>query len=189
MKQAENIKHLLDRVKKAKAETAAQGVPRFSVAAKIWCQIGENLGKGLDLLALWADHKQVHMAVYDVASSDFIIASYTIRGGTFPSIGQYHAPAIRAERMIRDLYGVTAKGLPDDRAWLDHGKWPTSHPLALKPGTKKKQPEYRFLGAVGEGLHQMAVGPVHAGIIEPGHFRFFLSGETCLVYTSQSPRD
>jgi len=178
IEQPKDIKRLLGRIKKSKAEAVAQAAPRFTVSAKIWCEIGENLGKGLDLSALWADHKQVHMALFDVATGDFLIASHTLKAGKFPSIGQYHAAALRAERMIRDLYGIKPEGLPDDRAWLDHGKWPTSHPLALKPGAKKKQPEYRFLGATGEGIHQMAVGPVHAGIIEPGHFRFFLSGET-----------
>ena len=42
----------------------------------------------------------------------------------------------------------------------------------------RKRAPYRFLPAEGDGLHQIAVGPVHAGIIEPGHFRFTASGET-----------
>ena len=54
-------------------------------------------------------------------------------------------------------------GLPDTRPWLDHGANPTAYP---------------FLPVEGESLHQIPVGPVHAGIIEPGHFRFTADGET-----------
>ncbi len=61
---------------------------------------------------------------------------------------------------MRDLAGLDAEGSPDVRPWLRHGE------------------PYPFLPAEGEGLHQIAVGPVHAGIIEPGHFRFTANGET-----------
>ena len=59
-------------------------------------------------------------------------------------------------------------GLPDPRPWLDHGRWPG----------RQSEARYEFLPAEGEGLHQIPVGPVHAGIIEPGHFRFTANGET-----------
>ena len=61
---------------------------------------------------------------------------------------------------MRDLAGLEADGSPDMRPWLHHGE------------------PYRFLPAEGESLHQIPVGPVHAGIIEPGHFRFTANGET-----------
>jgi Ni,Fe-hydrogenase III large subunit len=64
---------------------------------------------------------------------------------------------------MRDLFGLDPVGLPDRRPWLDHGANPTAYP---------------FLPVEGEGLHQIPVGPVHAGIIEPGHFRFTADGET-----------
>ena len=69
---------------------------------------------------------------------------------------------------MRDLYGVQPIGLPDPRPWLDHGRWPG----------RQSEARYEFLPAEGEGLHQIPVGPVHAGIIEPGHFRFTANGET-----------
>jgi Ni,Fe-hydrogenase III large subunit len=75
---------------------------------------------------------------------------------------------MRLERAIRDLTGLVADGLPDLRPWLDHGRW---------SGDGTETP-YAFLTAEGESLHQIPVGPVHAGIIEPGHFRFTASGET-----------
>jgi Ni,Fe-hydrogenase III large subunit len=52
------------------------------------------------------------------------------------------------------------------------------HPLSAHPQQPSKQPAYAFLPVQGEGLHRIPVGPVHAGIIEPGHFRFTASGET-----------
>ena len=64
---------------------------------------------------------------------------------------------------LRDLFGLEPVGLPDPRPWLDHGPNPTAYP---------------FLPVEGESLHQIPVGPVHAGIIEPGHFRFTADGET-----------
>ena len=57
---------------------------------------------------------------------------------------------------------------PITRPWLDHGRWPG----------RQSEARYEFLPAEGEGLHQIPVGPVHAGIIEPGHFRFTANGET-----------
>src|SRR5205823_13359013 len=82
-------------------------------------------------------------------------------------------------------------GLPDRRPWLGHGRWPEPAPFAQQraaatpaatgatpPARAIERPPYRFLPAEGPGLHQIPVGPVHAGIIEPGHFRFTASGET-----------
>src|SRR5439155_3983281 len=79
---------------------------------------------------------------------------------SYPSVGAKHPPAIRLERTIRDLYALDATGAVDRRPWLDHAAAP-----------------YPFLPTEGESLHQIAVGPVHAGIIEPGHFRFTANGE------------
>ena len=53
-----------------------------------------------------------------------------------------------------------------------------AHPLGTKRRARERRAAYRFLPAEGEGLHQIPVGPVHAGIIEPGHFRFTANGET-----------
>jgi Ni,Fe-hydrogenase III large subunit len=80
---------------------------------------------------------------------------------------------------VADLCGLTPTDAPDTRPWLDHGKWPVRAPLAARPGPAPAAPHaYGFLPAEGESLHQVAVGPVHAGIIEPGHFRFSAFGET-----------
>ena len=103
--------------------------------------------------------------------------SLAARRGRFPSVGARHAPAIRLERTIRDLYGLEAEGALDSRPWLDHGRWPDRHPLGAATPAPAAAP-YPFLASEGEGLCQIPVGPVHAGIIEPGHFRFTTCGET-----------
>ena len=87
-----------------------------------------------------------------------------------------HPPALRLERAICDLFGLEAVGAPDARPWLDHGVWDRRHPLGKRKAARKAEP-YPFLPSEGEGLHQIPVGPVHAGIIEPGHFRFTANGE------------
>src|SRR4029077_12703552 len=64
------------------------------------------------------------------------------------------------------------------RPWLDLGFWDGTHPLGDKrPGPAPREP-YAFFPVEGAGLAQIPVGPVHAGIIEPGHFRFTANGET-----------
>jgi Ni,Fe-hydrogenase III large subunit len=112
------------------------------------------------LLGLWGETGRVHMAVFD---HGVVVLSLDCPDGGYPSVGALHAPAIRLERAARDLFGLDPIGLPDRRPWLDHGANPTAYP---------------FLPVEGESLHQIPVGPVHAGIIEPGHFRFTADGET-----------
>ena len=99
-------------------------------------------------------------------------------GQAFPSVGAEHPPAIRLERAINDLFGFKALGAPDSRPWFDHGRWRVQAPLGESLSHADSPKPYEFLSAEGPGLHQIPVGPVHAGIIEPGHFRFHASGET-----------
>jgi Ni,Fe-hydrogenase III large subunit len=93
-------------------------------------------------------------------------------------VGKVHAPAVRLERAVRDLNGLEPEGAADLRPWLDHGRWKVTHPLGAATDTAIDAARYSFLPVEGESLHQIPVGPVHAGIIEPGHFRFTASGET-----------
>jgi Ni,Fe-hydrogenase III large subunit len=108
------------------------------------------------------------------------IAVITIEcpAGHYPSVGALHPPAIRLERALRDLYGIEPLGLPDNRPWLDLGFWNVQHPLGARRDPPATRARYAFLPVEGENLHQIPVGPVHAGIIEPGHFRFTANGET-----------
>jgi Ni,Fe-hydrogenase III large subunit len=108
----------------------------------------------------------VHMATLDETPGEIAVLTYLCRDGKYPSVGARHPPALRLERAMRDLFGLQAVGLPDSRPWLDLGFWDGG-----------KATPYQFLPVEGEGLHQIPVGPVHAGIIEPGHFRFTANGE------------
>ncbi|HEY8128883.1 MAG TPA: NADH-quinone oxidoreductase subunit C [Hyphomicrobium sp.] len=153
--------------------------PRFEVDREHWKASGRELASGRwTLLSLWAETDVVHMAVIEIASERIAIASLPCTDGIFPSIGHLHAPAIRLERAVQDLFGFVAQDCPDPRPWLDHGRWPVSRPLAKTPSRTKTTTRYDFLPAEGQNLHQIPVGPVHAGVIEPGHFRFTASGET-----------
>ena len=128
------------------------------------------------LLGLWGDKATVHMALMGERFDEIAVFSYECRGGEFPAISAKHPPAQRLERAIHDLFGLEAVGAPDTRPWLDLGFWAVRHPLG-KAETARPPAPYQFLASEGDGLHQIPVGPVHAGIIEPGHFRFTANGE------------
>src|SRR5262245_32943629 len=152
--------------------------PRYEVDEATWEAVGASLGSGEgDLLSLWGEPGRVHLALRSGRQQPAII-SLAVRADTFPSIGKYHAPAIRLERAISDLYGLIAIGAPDTRPWLDHGAWGVRAPLGSRePAAIRDPADYDFQAVRGEGLHQIPVGPVHAGVIEPGHFRFTANGE------------
>jgi Ni,Fe-hydrogenase III large subunit len=141
-----------------------------------WRRAIQELAEGrATLLGLWGDKQAAHMALLDEAAAAVVL---TIESRSFPSVGSLHPPAIRLERTMRDLYGLTPVGASDLRVWLDHGVWGVKHPLGQARRAPARLIPYKFLPVEGEGLHQIPVGPVHAGIIEPGHFRFTANGET-----------
>ena len=118
------------------------------------------------------------MAMLAEPPGEIAVVTYECPDGTFPSVSVIHPPAMRLERAIRTLHGLEPIGLPDARPWLDFGFWGISHPLGAREPAPVERLPYEFLPAEGESLHQIPVGPVHAGIIEPGHFRFTANGET-----------
>ena len=145
-----------------RAVAAHRPFPRVMVEPAVWRLAAERLAEGVcTLLSLWGEPGQVHMALLEGRAVG--VVSVACPEGRYPSVGALHPPALRLERALRDLYGIEPVGLPDARPWLDHGAEPTAYP---------------FLPVEGETLHQIPVGPVHAGIIEPGHFRFTCDGET-----------
>ena len=153
--------------------------PRAVVDASAWRLAATELrDRCLTLLGLWGDRGAVQMALHDEAGGEFAVLSLKCPDGRFPSVGALHPPAIRLERTIRDLFGLEPEGAPDTRPWLDHGRWPVASQLSGASQPPRHGTPYIFLPAEGEGLHQIPVGPVHAGIIEPGHFRFTAGGET-----------
>jgi Ni,Fe-hydrogenase III large subunit len=161
-----------------------RGYPRRRAPKNGWRALGEVLlERKLALLGLWGDGAEVHAAIYDARSRELAVLSHEVVDGHAPSLGVFHPPAIRPERAIRDLNGIELTAAPDRRPWLDHGVWPLTTPLGERPGARPASrplhaPRPEFLPAHGPSLHQIPVGPVHAGIIEPGHFRFTANGET-----------
>ena len=101
-----------------------------------------------------------------------------------PSLAALSFPVSRFEREMRDLLGITPDGHPDPRPLVRHGFWPdTFHPLrhdAVVPSFEDDGRPFPFTAVEGEGVYEIPVGPVHAGVIEPGHFRFSVLGETVL---------
>lgn len=104
---------------------------------------------------------------------------------TFPGLTNRFLPAYRFERQIHSLMGLTPAGHFDLRPWIKFEDWPEdAWPLRKSFDASKPMPrifgEYKFVRAEGEGVYEIPVGPVHAGIIEPGHFRFQAVGEDIL---------
>lgn len=148
--------------------------PRFAVGEAAWRAAAEGLrDQRYALLGYWAEPRRVTMALANHTLHDIVVLSLDCADGVFPSVAAVFPPAGRLERTICDLHGLVSSGTPDPRPWLDHGRW-----LATRAAPSRAAADYPFLPVDGEGLHQIPVGPVHAGIIEPGHFRFTASGET-----------
>jgi Ni,Fe-hydrogenase III component G len=103
----------------------------------------------------------------------------------YPDLSSIFPAANRMQRATRDMVGIASEG-GDQRPWLRHGGWPAGwyplrHDAALPPGGFANAPtDYDFVQVGGEGAHEIPVGPIHAGIIEPGHFRFSVVGERVL---------
>jgi Ni,Fe-hydrogenase III large subunit len=153
--------------------------PRVSITESGWRTAVELLAAGrATLLGLFGEPQTVHMALLDDASGDIAVLSLACQHGRFPTVSARHLPALRLERTIFDLFGLAAEDALDERPWLDHGVWGVQNPLSARPRRPAAAEPYVFLPVEGESLHQIPVGPVHAGIIEPGHFRFSASGET-----------
>ncbi len=146
-------------------------------AEAAWFEAGRRMAAGeATFVSLWGDEGRMRLALRE-ADDAVAIVDMPCDRGAFPSIAALHPPAGRLERAACDLYGFLALGAPDGRRWLDHGRWRLRHPLGDRAAHDGAADPYAFLEAKGPGLHQIPVGPVHAGIIEPGHFRFHAGGE------------
>ena len=153
--------------------------PRIIVNADGWRRATFAVASGrATLLGLWSDGEAVHFGFVEEPVRELTVVSLPCPDRRFPSVALSHAPAQRLERAIADIYGLLPEESPDARPWLDHGRWGISHPLGERRSAPSEGTAYEFRAAEGAPLHQIPVGPVHAGIIEPGHFRFTANGET-----------
>ena len=171
---------LIDIAKKGRKAAAHRPWPRVIVSREAWQLAVQHLADArATMLSLWGDAHAVHLALIEEPSGEIAVFTLECRDGKFPSVAALHPAANRLERAISSLYGLKPVASPDARPWLDLGFWGVTHPLSARPRkTPAKSRAYAFLPVEGEGLHQIPVGPVHAGIIEPGHFRFTANGET-----------
>jgi len=143
------------------------------------------------LTLLWAcDHRPVRdtYGLYYLftleGSHHWVVLSTELIGNDrlFPSITPHIHAAHWYEREIRDMFGLIPQGHPDLRRLVRHEHWPKGmHPLRKDfPWDRvlgRQQGEHRFRHIEGEGVFEVPVGPIHAGIIESGHFRFSVAGE------------
>ncbi|MDE3188819.1 MAG: NADH-quinone oxidoreductase subunit C [Acidobacteriota bacterium] len=163
------------------------------VGAVRWRQSAERFHTdGGRLLTLWGSDDRDRDGLFRIYAAYLLkegvaVVEHEMEHGTtpaYPSLAETFPCALRMERAIHDLLGITSME-PDHRGWLRHGGWPqTVFPLrrdfdGSQQFSVNSQP-YPFVQVEGDGVHEIAVGPVHAGTIEPGHFRFSVVGEKVL---------
>lgn len=137
-----------------------------------WASDETLLGRGFGVYALYTKGTDFLLVTADLPSAD----------PGFPTIKRKYVAAYRFERQMRSLMGVIPEGHPDPRPWIKHEDWPEDvWPLRKTFAPTTRMPrvagDYPWIRMDGEGGYEIPVGPVHAGVIEPGHFRFQVVGE------------
>ncbi|HRP34361.1 MAG TPA: NADH-quinone oxidoreductase subunit C [Gammaproteobacteria bacterium] len=145
---------------------------------------------GLRFSALWASERVDGLEVFSVLEADgrhIVLRTMVPDGQELYSLAPVYPAADRPERHAHDLLGLQLVQQPDSRRWLRHAAWSAQEypllrafPAQRDPGPVPPDDRYPFAVAQGAGVVEIPVGPVHAGIIEPGHFRFLAVGETVL---------
>jgi Ni,Fe-hydrogenase III large subunit/Ni,Fe-hydrogenase III component G len=147
--------------------------------------------QGGQLVALWGcdDRDRDRGFALNVVLQDadgLILLEHTLPTGesTYPDLAVVFPAANRMQRAAFDLVGIASEA-EDQRPWVWQASWPIDcYPLRrdfeASPKWQPGQEEYAFVRVEGDGVHEIPVGPVHAGIIEPGHFRFQIVGEKVL---------
>jgi Ni,Fe-hydrogenase III large subunit len=120
--------------------------------------------------------------VFGVPKENIFLAPYILVKDEFSSVSSVCMEAALYERRIQTFFGLNCTGLEDKRSLILHENWPkTVYPLRKefkwneRPNIAKGKYEFKKIAI--EGVYEIPVGPVHAGIIEPGHFRFSALGE------------
>ncbi len=139
--------------------------------------------QGGRLAALWGSDEPLAVHALVVLHERLVCFDLRPEREDYPDASTVFPAAARMQRAVRDLLGLGAGD--DQRGWLRHGAWRAdAFPLrrGVAPGEQLAagEPRYAFVQVAGEGVHEVPVGPVHAGIIEPGHFRFSVVGERVL---------
>ena len=147
---------------------------------------------GCRWVAGWGEDQGNDIAVHACFEKDagYLLARTQVAKASplLPSHTPHYPAANRPERHMQDLYGIAFSDHPDTRRWTRHRAWKNSQyplrkdfPVAGTPAAQTPPGDnYKFLFAHGPSVYEIPVGPVHAGIIEPGHFRFQAVGEQVL---------
>ena len=166
---------------------------RFRAGAVDWRRSAAKLrAGGALLLTVWGADDRDSDGRYRVFAAflerdGIAVLEHAMDAGanpTYPSLAEFFPAAERMERAVFDLLGIRSTH-QDHRGWLRHSGWPKPvFPLrrdADSAAHYATEPEpYAFVQVEGDGVHEIPVGPVHAGIIEPGNFRFSVVGEKVL---------
>jgi Ni,Fe-hydrogenase III large subunit/Ni,Fe-hydrogenase III component G len=177
------------------ASDALCGAPGFravTVSREGWQQVAQDMAAaGGRLLALWASGDQSRdstiRAVF-LAEQGGLLVSLPLAdpAAPYPGLQSQFPAAARMQRAAADLSGLRSSD-PDTRPWLRHAAWPSHYrplvdptPTSPPPASESLAEAYDFVRVEGDGVHEIPVGPVHAGIIEPGHFRLSVVGEKVL---------
>ena len=162
------------------------------VGAGDWIRVAKVIyAEGGRLVSLWgtdprpARDQFVVSAAYCVGEGLLWLRLPVGETEAYPDLSSVFPAALRMQRALFEALGLRADGADDVRPWINHGLWPRGYfPLRHEhSGFEKFHTElenYPFVSVAGEGVHEIAVGPIHAGIIEPGHFRFSVVGEKVL---------
>ena len=143
--------------------------------ATMICTDERKLGNGFVIRHVFGKENGEDVFIFVTSKIDESILSY-------PSIALTIPAAALHEREIHDMFGIIPIVNPDTRPLVLHEHWqkdtfPLRKDFALSTKMPRQEREYPFLKVQGEGICEIPVGPVHAGIIEPGHFRFSVIGE------------
>ena len=166
---------------------------RLTLAADDWGTAGRIAAAvGCRHAGLWGDPEGERIVIRACLArdGDYLVLETTVPLRQ-PVLGSHtpHFPGVdRLERHMQDLVGIACLNHPDNRRWTRHQAWSDSDfPLrndfpfgGRAPGRTRADADYPFARVQGSGVYEIPVGPVHAGIIEPGHFRFQAVGEDVL---------
>ena len=151
--------------------------------------VAHQLDRGLRL-ALVAAHEEVssfrivHVFLGDAGERVEVVVAVPRDDAWLPTLARISYQAGRFEREMHDLYGIVSRDHPQPFRLVRHGHWPAGYyPMRLDATTPTFSREwfgFPFVEVSGQGVYEIPVGPVHAGLIEPGHFRFSVVGETIL---------
>jgi len=176
---------------RSELQPGAPGLRALHVSREEWRQVARDVAAaGGRLVTLWAsggsDGAQTLHAAFLAERCGLVLTfSPSEPDAPYPGLEDLFPAAARMQRAVADLNGWRSTD-SDTRPWLRHSAWPrsfrplTDHHPSLASWVAAEIDAYEFVRVEGEGVHEIPVGPVHAGIIEPGHFRFSIVGEKVL---------